>query len=47
MDLLRWLGAFGGDEVPSPLQRFWQVPIQNTQKRAVGAVESVVEWEQA
>ncbi len=47
VDLLRWLGVFGGDEVPPPLQRFWQVPIQNTQKRAVGAVESVVEWEQA
>ncbi len=45
VDLLRWLGAFGSDGVPSPLERFWKVPISNTQKQPVGAVESVVAWE--
>jgi len=47
VDLLRWLGAFGGDAVPEPLQRFWRLPISNTQKRQVGEVHSVVAWEQA
>lgn len=47
VDLLRWLGAFGSDEVPEPLQRFWRLPISNTQKKQVGEVHSVVAWGQA
>lgn len=45
VDLLRWLGAFAGAEVPAPLQRFWRVPVPNTQKQLVGEVHSVVDWE--
>ena len=44
VDLLRWLGAFSTDEVPAPLQRFWRVPVANTQKQQVGEVRSVVDW---
>ena len=47
VDLLRWLDAFDGQEVPAPLQRFWRVPISNTQKVAVGEVRAVVDWEGA
>ncbi|MEC8253686.1 MAG: asparaginase [Planctomycetota bacterium] len=44
VDLLRWLGAFSSGEVPAPLQRFWRVPVANTQKQQVGEVRSVVDW---
>ena len=47
VDLLRWLGAFDGQEVPAPLQRFWRVPISNTQRVTVGEARSVVDWEVA
>lgn len=45
IDLLRWLGAFGGEAIPESLQRFASIPIPNTQKRLVGDVHSVVEWD--
>ena len=45
IDLLRWVGAFGGDAVPEPLQRFEKIPITNTQKMLVGDVHSVAEWQ--
>lgn len=45
IDLLRWLGAFGGDAVPEPLMRFARIPISNTQKVPVGEVHSVAEWQ--
>ncbi|MFN3241572.1 MAG: asparaginase [Planctomycetota bacterium] len=44
VDLLRTLGAFGADPVPEPLQRFWRLPIANTQKKQVGEVHCVVDW---
>lgn len=51
VDLLRWLGAFeplGGTStvpVPESLQRFERMPIHNTQKKQVGEVYSVVDWQ--
>ncbi|HEB54420.1 MAG TPA: asparaginase [bacterium] len=49
VDLLRWLGAFGEAVagVPAPLQRFWQVPVRNTQRRPVGEVRCAFAWERA
>jgi L-asparaginase II len=43
VDLLRWLGAFDAG-VPESLARFHRLPIENTQKKPVGAVECAVEW---
>lgn len=45
VDLLRWLGAFDGDAVPEPLQRFARIPVHNTQRIQVGEVHSVGEWQ--
>lgn len=45
IDLLRWLGAFEGDVVPAPLQRFERIAIGNTQKIQVGEVHCVAEWQ--
>jgi len=47
VDLLRWMGAFGSDQVPAPLRGFWRMPVANTQQRRVGEVQSVVAWGQA
>ncbi len=44
VETLRWLGAFGGGQVPASLQSFWRAPIENTQRRPVGEVVSTVEW---
>ena len=44
---LRWLGAFGGAQVPASLAAFQELPIENTQKRRVGEVRSAVAWPDA
>ncbi|MCA8965577.1 MAG: asparaginase [Planctomycetes bacterium] len=44
VDTLRWLGAFGGEQVPAALRSFWRVPIENTQRRPVGEVRCTMEW---
>ena len=49
VDLLRYLGALPGaaGPVPDALQRFWQIPIQNTRREPVGEVRSIVDWDAA
>lgn len=44
VDLLRWLGAFPGGEVPAALQPFHRQPITNTQRRTVGEVACAFPW---
>lgn len=43
VEVLRWLGAFAGAEVPPALATFWRTPVGNTQQKVVGEVRCALE----